>query len=96
MEARDAGVHEYLAKPISARSLYSRINKIIAEPREFVQTKTFFGPDRRRRAVSFNGPERRKADLQVATPDEVRQVAEAAGAAEGAGLSQSELDALFD
>jgi DNA-binding response OmpR family regulator len=96
MEARDAGVHEYLAKPISARSLYSRINKIIAEPREFVKTKTFFGPDRRRRAVPFNSPERRKADLQVATPEEVRQVAEAAGAAEGAGLSQSELDALFD
>lgn len=63
-EARDAGVHEFLAKPISARSLYSRIRSIIERPRTFIRTtgkKSYFGPDRRRRNnPSYMGGERRK------------------------------------
>jgi DNA-binding response OmpR family regulator len=50
-EARDAGVNEFLAKPISARALYSRMMSLIANPRPFVRTATYFGPDRRRRDV---------------------------------------------
>jgi two-component system chemotaxis response regulator CheY len=97
LEARDAGAHEYLAKPISAKSLYSRINSIIARPREFIKTKTFFGPDRRRRALSFNGPDRRLADAAAASPAAAAAPAPAmADAGEDAGLSQAELDALFD
>lgn len=96
-EARDAGAHEYLAKPISARSLYSRINSIISRPREFVKTRTFFGPDRRRRAVSFNGSDRRIADAIAVAPDAAAAPIPAmADAGEDAGLSQAELDALFD
>ena len=94
MQARDAGVHEYLAKPISAKSLYSRIDSIIARPREFIETRSFFGPDRRRRAMSFTGPERRQADLKVSSPTPAD--AAAADAGEEAGLSQAELDALFN
>ena len=63
-EARDAGVNEFLAKPISPKSLYQRIVSIIEKPRPFVRSKTFFGPCRRRQDV---GPpegcvERREAD----------------------------------
>ncbi len=59
--ARDAGVTEFLAKPLSARALYERIASIVLNPRPFVRTKTYFGPDRRRNAsVSYNGPERRR------------------------------------
>ena len=94
MQARDAGVHEYLAKPISAKSLYSRIDSIIARPREFIETRSFFGPDRRRRAMSFTGPERRQADLKVSSPTPAD--AAAADAGEEAGLSQAELAAFFD
>ncbi|MGE0746573.1 MAG: response regulator [Rhodospirillales bacterium] len=50
-EARDVGVNEFLAKPISARSLYQRIVSLIANPRPFVRTASYFGPDRRRRDV---------------------------------------------
>jgi two-component system, chemotaxis family, chemotaxis protein CheY len=59
--ARDAGVTEFLAKPISAKALYERIFNVIANPRPFIKTSTYFGPDRRR-AVNPNyaGPERRK------------------------------------
>ena len=64
-EARDAGVNGFLAKPISAKALYSRLVSIIEFPRPFIRTKTYFGPSRRRRNV---GPprglkERRREEL---------------------------------
>jgi two-component system chemotaxis response regulator CheY len=59
--ARDAGVTEFLAKPISAKALYQRVLNIVANPRPFIKTKTYFGPDRRRNVMAtYKGPERRK------------------------------------
>jgi CheY-like chemotaxis protein len=61
--ARDAGVTEFLAKPISAKGLYQRIVNVVANPRPFIKTKTYFGPDRRRSnsaGASYVGTERRK------------------------------------
>ena len=64
MAARDAGVTEFLAKPLSAKALYERILNIVMNPRPFVRTKTYFGPDRRRGAASnYAGPERRKGEM---------------------------------
>jgi two-component system, chemotaxis family, chemotaxis protein CheY len=61
LRARDAGITEFLAKPISATALYERILTLVANPRPFIRTKTYFGPDRRRTAgVNYLGPERRK------------------------------------
>jgi len=58
--ARDAGVTEFLAKPISAKGLYQRIMNVVASPRPFIKTKTYFGPDRRRNTSNaYIGPERR-------------------------------------
>lgn len=75
-EARDAGINEFLAKPISAKRLYQRIINVIEKPRTFVKTDTYFGPDRRRhRKSTYKGPERRVALKQKHTnalsPDEV-------------------------
>jgi two-component system chemotaxis response regulator CheY len=47
--ARDHGVNEILAKPITTAALMQRIEMIIYKPRPFVRTQAFFGPDRRRR-----------------------------------------------
>ena len=47
-QARDAGANEFLVKPISAKSVYSRIISCIERPRSFIRTSGFFGPDRRR------------------------------------------------
>ncbi len=59
--ARDAGITEFLAKPISAKALYQSILNVIANPRPFIKTKTYFGPDRRRNTIAnYAGPERRK------------------------------------
>ena len=65
--ARDAGITEFLAKPISATGLYQRILNLMAYPRPFIRTKSYFGPDRRRTVNPHHvGPERRrggKADV---------------------------------
>ena len=61
MVARDAGVTEFLAKPISAKGLYQRILNVVANPRPFIRTKNYFGPDRRRNInPGYSGTERRK------------------------------------
>lgn len=46
-EAREAGVSEMLVKPISAKGLYQRIAKVVLNPRPFIRTDHYFGPDRR-------------------------------------------------
>ncbi len=60
VHARDAGVTEILAKPISARSLHDRIISVIINPRPFVLCQSYTGPCRRRQIVgTYAGPERR-------------------------------------
>jgi CheY-like chemotaxis protein len=63
--ARDAGVTEFLAKPVTAHNLFSRIAEIVERPRPFVRCEGYFGPDRRRRQIEdYTGPWRRKEDFQ--------------------------------
>ena len=62
-EARDAGVNEFLSKPVSAKAMYSRIASIIEFPRMFIHSKTYFGPCRRRRNLGApRGMKERRAD----------------------------------
>ena len=60
MEARDAGVTEFVAKPLTAKSVLERIHAVIYRPRPFVRTADYFGPDRRRKQdAQYKGPWRR-------------------------------------
>ncbi len=60
MQARDAGVNEFIAKPVSVKTMMSRLVSVIESPRPFVRTQGYFGPCRRRRgADEYRGPERR-------------------------------------
>lgn len=60
LKARDAGVTEFLAKPMTVRSMYQRIVSVIERPRPFVRSSDYFGPDRRRMDdPNYAGPERR-------------------------------------
>jgi two-component system, chemotaxis family, chemotaxis protein CheY len=61
VEARDSGVNEFVVKPISVNTLFSRIQAVIEKPRPFIRNNNFFGPDRRRKDMPFNEPDRRKA-----------------------------------
>jgi CheY-like chemotaxis protein len=59
--ARDHGINEILAKPVTTAALMHRIEQIIYRPRPYVRTKSFFGPDRRRRQKDIAaGFDRRK------------------------------------
>ncbi len=65
--ARDAGITEFLRKPLCARDLYLRLVEVIENPRPFVRTGNYFGPDRRRQPQNnYTGAEKR--DL-FADPD---------------------------
>jgi len=69
--ARDAGVTEFLAKPVTPRSLYARIAEIVERPRAFVRTESYFGPDRRRKHLeNYGGPWRRHDDYDVGEKQE--------------------------
>ncbi len=61
IEARDAGMTEYLTKPISAKSLYQRIASTVESERQFIRVSDFFGPDRRRKNTGIKGDERRRS-----------------------------------
>ena len=49
LAARDAGITEFLAKPISAKGLYQRIVNVVANPRPFVVLAHLAGKLRRNR-----------------------------------------------
>ena len=66
-QARDAGVNEFLAKPVSVKAILSRLISVIEHPRPYVRTKGYFGPCRRRHARDeYRGPERRSNDNATA------------------------------
>jgi len=68
-EARDAGVTEFLAKPLTARGVIERLHEAVEHPRPFVRSEDYFGPDRRRRRdAGYKGPWRRATDEQQDTP----------------------------
>lgn len=58
-QARDVGVNEFLAKPISAKMLLSRIVQVLQTPGAFVSAPGYIGPDRRRRQSPITHAERR-------------------------------------
>ena len=63
VEARDAGVTEFVAKPVTAKSVLDRMQAVIYHPRPFVRSNSYFGPDRRRRQdPAYTGPWRRSTD----------------------------------
>lgn len=62
-EARDAGVNEFMAKPMTARGVLERLQLVIDHPRPFIRSDDYFGPDRRRRTdPRYDGPWRRAGD----------------------------------
>ena len=76
LKARDAGVTEFLCKPISAKALHQRMVNCVLNPRPFVQTNSYFGPDRRRQDGAFSGPDRRTGeDDAEPTPETPRELA---------------------
>ena len=65
-QARDAGINEFIAKPVSVKTMISRLSAVIEHPQPFVRTNGYFGPCRRRRQDEHQGPERRTGIKQAA------------------------------
>jgi PleD family two-component response regulator len=62
LDARDAGVTEFMVLPVSAQIVESRIRTTILSPRGFVESDIYTGPDRRRRNVKIKGGEKRASN----------------------------------
>ena len=68
-EARDAGVTEFLVKPVSMQSVVARLDEVLYRPRAFIQAPVFVGPDRRRRIRDYDGLERRTSGKWPELPE---------------------------
>jgi len=83
--ARDAGANMVVAKPMSPISLYDRLGWIAFNSRPFIDTTTYFGPDRRFKIEGYpGGVGRRKGDKVIEVAEEV-----------GPALAQNDIDNLF-
>jgi len=83
--ARDAGANMVVAKLMSPKILYDRLCWIAFNPRPFVDTATYFGPDRRFKIEGYpGGVGRRKSDKIIEVAEEV-----------GPALAQNDIDNFF-
>lgn len=55
--ARDQGITEYVVKPFTSAMLFDRIRRVFDQPRDFVLSASYTGPDRRRRSALAEGTE---------------------------------------
>lgn len=63
MSARQAGINEFLLKPVSAQGVLSRIEEVVLRPRKFIDSRNYVGPCRRRKEdPNYAGPWRRLTD----------------------------------
>lgn len=69
-KARDVGASEVLCKPISVNSVYDRLVHMRNSPRQFVRTKAYVGPDRRRALHGFEGMDRRAENTPKTSNDQ--------------------------
>lgn len=85
MAARDAGAHSVVKKPVSPQSLYDHIAWAAQPNRNFIETDTYIGPDRRFKFMGPpNGVGRRASDLSAEI-----------GEATEPNMSQDEIDAMI-
>lgn len=82
---RDAGAHLVVRKPLSPQVLYDRIAWVSRPARQFIESPSYVGPDRRFRNIGPpGGIPRRATDLSTDL-----------GQAEGPNMSQDEIDNLM-
>ncbi len=69
--ARNAGINEFVIKPFSTASLLKAISSALARKRDFVVSREFTGPDRRRRkAENYPGLLRRESDIAAVVAEQ--------------------------
>lgn len=58
-QARNAGLHAILTKPVTPQALGESIASIVNDPLPYIRTRNYFGPDRRRTVLAAPSVERR-------------------------------------
>ncbi len=62
LKMRDCGVNDIVAKPLAPKTLFTRMNALLSNPREFVVSEKYVGPCRRRKQMDIPPDlDRRKA-----------------------------------
>jgi CheY-like chemotaxis protein len=67
ISARDAGVTEFCAKPVSPADLWAKVASCLNRPRQFVRSGGYQGPDRRRRTNDLAAGQSRRASDRAAS-----------------------------
>jgi two-component system, chemotaxis family, chemotaxis protein CheY len=84
--ARDYGVNMVVAKPVSISGLYDRLAWVAFYPRNFVNSPTYFGPDRRFKIEGYpTGVGRRAGDKEYSVAED-----------SGPQMDQSDIDSLLN
>lgn len=84
--ARDAGANMVVAKPVSVSSLYNRLAWVAFHPRSFVDSPTYYGPDRRFKIEGYpTGVGRRKGDKDTLVAED-----------SGPAMGQDDIDSLLN
>lgn len=85
-KSRDSGANIVIAKPLSVKAIYDRLAWIAEEPKAFVQTTGYIGPDRRFRDDGLpNGIGRRAADAELDLDDQPESA-----------VSEEEMEKMFE
>lgn len=61
LQARDAGINEFLVKPFTLKSVRACLSATLFHPRPFIISDSYVGPERRHTMVPFDGADRRTA-----------------------------------
>jgi CheY-like chemotaxis protein len=69
-QCRHGGANALIGKPLSAKVLIATINKVLSNPRPFIDAEGYVGPCRRAGIVTAGAPKkRRQADAAKAAPE---------------------------
>ncbi len=74
ISGRDAGIDEFLAKPISPVAMRQRLEMVVETPRPFIDCNVYLGPCRRRKnPADYYGAKRRAGERVAERPTLVDQ-----------------------
>lgn len=91
LQARDAGVHEFLLKPFTTKDLLRRLEAVTLRQRDWIEAVNYVGPDRRRfNSGDYTGPLKRRSDRQTPERQRVSQAIKILKSALGAFDSDPE------
>jgi len=63
IQAQNAGASGFATLPLTLRDMLKAVSAVLGDPREFIKTEAYVGPDRRRQTPSnYQGPRRRSTD----------------------------------